>query len=222
MPSTPERWGGQNSPVSSGIGFNRNGNPEIFNLQNLVPGVQYVATIYSVGWDPRAYGRAVTWGAGDDRLSVNEDQFGDGVGIRVSYRYTAPASGYLSISNFPFSTAVGTFHCFGFANYEVNPQAAPLIGVQPVSKASIPGAGAGFYITTGGARPLSFRWMKGGTEIANQTNRTLILSNLVASDLAGYSVSVSNGSGIKLFLARNSKTSARVFIPTATRTDFTG
>ena len=54
MPSTPERWGGQNSPVSSGIGFNRNGNPEIFNLQNLVPGVQYVATIYSVGWDPRA------------------------------------------------------------------------------------------------------------------------------------------------------------------------
>ena len=85
--------------------------------------------------------------------------------------------------------SVGTFHCFGFANYEVNPQAAPLIGVQPVSKASILGAGAGFYITAGGARPLSFRWMKDGNEIANQTNRTLILSNLVAGDLAGYSVS---------------------------------
>ena len=119
-------------------------------------------------------------------------------------------------------TAVGTFHVFGLANYEVNPQAAPLIGIQPVNKASVPGGGAGFYITTGGARPLSFRWMKDGNEIANQTNRTLILSNLVAGDLAGYSVSVSNGSGIKLFLARNSKTSARVFIPTATRTDFTG
>ena len=186
--------GGTSSNLAFGFVFN--GNPEIFNLQNLVPGAQYVATIYSVGWDPRVYGRAVTWTVGNDRLSVNEDQFGDGVGIRVSYAYTAPASGYLTISNFPFSTAVGTFHCFALANYEVNPQTTPLIGVQPANKVSIPGAGAGFYITAGGARPLSFRWMKGGTEIANQTNRTLILSNLAVGDLANYSVSVSNSFGV--------------------------
>ncbi len=185
--------GGSSSNLAHGFVYG--GNPEIFTFENLVPGVDYVATFYSVGWDPRTYGRSATWMTGGDRLSMNEDHFGDGVGIRISHRYTAPASGYFSISNFPFSTAVGTLHIFGAANYEVAPQAAPLIGVQPVSKASIPGGGAGFYTTAGGTRPLSYRWMKDGAEIASQTNRTLILSNLAGGDLAGYSVSVSNASG---------------------------
>lgn len=186
--------GGSSSNLAHGFVYN--GNPEIFTFENLVPGMEYVATFYSVGWDPRTYGRAATWAVGNDRLSMNEDHFGDGVGIRISYRYTAPASGYFSISNFPFSTAVGTLHIFGLANYEANPQTTPLIGLQPANKASIPGGGAGFYITAGGARPLSFRWMKEGVEIANQTNRTLILTNLTTGDLAGYSVSVSNSFGV--------------------------
>ncbi|MEY2408053.1 MAG: hypothetical protein QOF48_723, partial [Verrucomicrobiota bacterium] len=186
--------GGTSSNLA--FGFVYNGNPEIFNLDNLVPGVEYVTTFYSVGWDPRAYGRAVTWTVGNDRLSVNEDQFGDGVGIRISYRYFAPASGYLSISNFPFSAAVGTFHTFALANYEANPQTLPIIGIQPASKASIPSGGVGFYVTAGGARPLDFRWSKGAVEIPGQTNRTLILSNLAAGDLAQYRVSVSNAFGV--------------------------
>lgn len=188
--------GGSSSNLAHG--FVHGGNPGVWNLQNLVPGTEYVAMFYSVGWDAagRAYGGAHTWTVGNDRLSINQDHFGNNVGIRISYRYIAPASGYLTISNVPFSTAVGTFHTYGLANYEVNPQPNPLIGVQPVNKVSIPGGGAGFYITAGGARPLSFRWMKDGVEIANQTNRTLILNNLTTTDLAGYSVSVSNSSGI--------------------------
>jgi hypothetical protein len=182
--------GGSSSNLA--FGFVYNGNPEIINLQNLVPGVEYLTTIYSVGWDPRAYGRAVTWRVGNDMLSVNEDQFGDAVGIRVSYRFIAPATGYLTISNFPFSTAVGTFHVFALANYEVNPQSGPVIGIQPVSKASIPGGGAGFYVTAGGARPLTYQWLKDGAPISNQTNRWLNLNNLTAADIAQYSVAVSN------------------------------
>ncbi len=186
--------GGSSSNLAHGFVYN--GNPEIITFENLVPGMEYVATFYSVGWEARTAGRSATWMAGNDRISVNENHFGDGVGIRISHRYTAPASGYMSISNFPFSTAVGTFHIFGTANYEANPQTTPVIGVQPTSKASIPGAGAGFYITAGGARPLAYRWMKDGVELAGQTNRTLVLSNLTSGDLAGYSVYVSNSFGM--------------------------
>ncbi|HMJ92323.1 MAG TPA: hypothetical protein VK530_21050, partial [Candidatus Acidoferrum sp.] len=177
--------------------FSYAGNPAILAFHNLIPGREYVATFYTIGWDGagKSYGRSVTFAVGEDRLSINQDHFGDNVGTRISYRYTAPASGFMVFSNLPFSTGVGTLHTYGAANYEETSINEPVIGVHPVSKVSLPGSGAGFYVTAGGAGPLSFQWLKDGNAIPARTNRWLNLTNLTASDLAQYSVVVSNGFG---------------------------
>lgn len=188
--------GGGSATLASQFSFN--GNPAVFAFHNLVPGREYVATWYTVGWDAagKTYGRSVTFAAGDDVLSVNQDHFGDNVGTRISYRYVAPSTGFMLFSNIPFSTAVGTLHTYGASNYEVGSSNEPVIGVQPVPKVSLPGSGAGFYVTVGGARPFGYQWLKDGAPISNQTNRWLILTNLTAADLAQYSIVVSNGFGM--------------------------
>src|SRR5436190_10942633 len=129
-----------NVPKTSGGGsailgnqFAYNGNPAVYAFHNLIPGNEYVATFYTVGWDAagKTYGRSVTFSAGDDKLSVNQDHFGENEGIRIMYRYIAPASGFMVISNIPFSTAIGTLHTYGAANYELTSTNEPAIGVQP-------------------------------------------------------------------------------------------
>ena len=188
--------GGGSGTMASQFAFN--GNPAILTFHNLIPGREYVATFYTVGWDAagKTYGRSVTFSAGDDMLSVNQDHFGDNQGTRISYRYIAPASGFMAISNIPLSTTVGSLHTYGASNYEVGATNVPVIGVQPVSKVSLPGSGAGFYVTAGGARPLGFQWLKDGAEMPGQTSRWLLLSNLTVTDLAQYSIVVSNAFGV--------------------------
>jgi hypothetical protein len=193
-----------NVPRSSGGGsailgnqFSYNGNPEVFAFHNLIPGQEYVATWYTVGWDAagKTYGRSVTFSDGEEKLSVNQGHFGENQGIRISYRYVAPSSGFMIISNIPFSTTVGTLHVYGASNYEVTSTNEPAIGVQPVSRESLPGYSANFYVTAAGARPLGYQWYKDGAEMPNQTNRVLVLTNLSAADLAQYSIVVSNAFG---------------------------
>ena len=177
--------------------FSYNGNPAVLVFNNLIPGRQYVASFYTVGWDAlgKVYGRTVTWDAGGDRLTVNQDHFGDNVGTVMSFRYSAPSSGFMVFSNFPLSTTAGTLHTYGAANYEVTSPNGPVIGVQPVNKVSIPGSGAGFYVTAAGAQPLSYQWLKNDAVIPDQINRFLSITNLSAADLAQYSVHVANSFG---------------------------
>ncbi len=177
--------------------FAYNGNPAVLVFNNLIPGREYVSTFYTVGWDAagKVYGRSITWDAGGDRLSVNQNHFGENVGTVMSYRYRAPASGFMVFSNFPFSTTAGTLHTYGAANYEVTSFNEPVIGVQPTNKVSIPGSGAGFYVTTAGAGPLGYQWLKDGVPMPDRTNRFLSITNLGSGDLAQYSVVVTNSFG---------------------------
>jgi hypothetical protein len=188
--------GGGSGTLASQFAYG--GNPAVFAFHNLIPGREYVATWYTVGWDAagKTYGRSVTFAAGDDMISINQDHFGDNQGTRISYRYTAPASGFIVVSNIPFSTAIGTLHTYGASNYEVTSTNEPSIGVQPASKESLPESGAGFYVTAGGASPLGYQWLKDGGVMANQTNRVLLLTNLTGADLASYSVVVANAFGV--------------------------
>ncbi|HEY2825680.1 MAG TPA: kelch repeat-containing protein, partial [Gemmatimonadales bacterium] len=61
--------------------------PEIYVLQNLTVGKKYRASFFSVAFDPS--GRLVDFGAGNDHLTVDQDQFGQGNGIRADYTFTA-------------------------------------------------------------------------------------------------------------------------------------
>jgi hypothetical protein len=85
-------------------------------IDGLLFGHSYVATLYSVGWEDGT--RAATFIAGNDRLTVNQDQFGDNNGIRVSYAFTAAASS-ITLTYVPLQG--NTFHTYGFSNYEVPP-----------------------------------------------------------------------------------------------------
>jgi hypothetical protein len=87
-------------------------------INGLVVGKSYVATIYSVGWDTNG-ARAATFNVGSDRLTVNQDQFGNDNGIRVSYYYTVGSSRSITLTYVPLQGGGQTFHTYGFSNYEL-------------------------------------------------------------------------------------------------------
>ncbi len=120
------------------------GNPGYFSIAGLVPGMEYIATFYSVGWDAPI--RAQTFSYGNDRLTVNQGQFGDNNGIAISYRYVAPANGAITLVQSPTLPA-NSLHLYGFANSEANPQPMPVMGVQPKDQVSRLSSTASFSIT---------------------------------------------------------------------------
>jgi hypothetical protein len=96
--------------------FLYNGAVQSITIDGLVFGKSYVATIYSVGWEDGT--RAATFSVGHDRLTVNQDQFGNNNGLRVSYAFTASGSS-VTLTFVPLQG--NTFHTYGFSNYEVPP-----------------------------------------------------------------------------------------------------
>jgi hypothetical protein len=168
------------------------GIPGIFTIAGLVPGMEYVATFYLVAWEDGF--RAQTFSYGNDRMTINQDQYGNNNGIRVMYRYIAPASGAIQLVQTP-TLPGNTMHLAGFANYEVNSPAMPVIGIQPQSQVVTPQSTVSFRITAGGAQPLSFQWYKGELPLANETNMTLVVSSITENDLGPYYVVVTNPNG---------------------------
>ena len=168
------------------------GNPGQFVIGDLVPGLEYIATFYSCTWEVGQ--RTQTFSYGDDRMTINQDQFGDKQGIRISYRYIAPPIGAITLTQTPLLPA-GTFHTYGFANCEAKGNPSPVMGLQPRSQVSTPGSTATFSVTVGGTPPLALQWLKDGNPLTGQTNRFLTLSNVGDADLGGYCVVATNANG---------------------------
>ena len=72
---------------------------------------------------------------------------------------------------------------------------APAIAVQPAALNRFKGESASFVALATGSLPLSYQWLKNGTNVAGGTNFTLTLNNLQPGDTAGYSLTVSNAAG---------------------------
>jgi hypothetical protein len=102
-----------------------NGTSGALTLDGLVPGSQYLLSLFGV--DPDASGiRTIQFtGNGGQKISVNEDSVGQGNGIVVSYQYTASPSGTVTITD----TAImnSTFNWYGFANRELEGPALQII-----------------------------------------------------------------------------------------------
>jgi hypothetical protein len=124
-------WGPAGSLPISGGSFNLaaqfvyNGNPETLTLRALSPGQQYELSLYA--W---AFGgpgdRIQTFSAGTDQRAIDQHTFGTtgNNGIRITYAYTADASGTLTVNITPL-VAGNTFHFSGFANREVTAAPSP-------------------------------------------------------------------------------------------------
>jgi hypothetical protein len=72
---------------------------------------------------------------------------------------------------------------------------APLFVQQPVSRTNVVGSTATFSVVAGGSVPLNYQWKRNGTSIPGATAATLSLPNVYFTDVANYSVQVSNGVG---------------------------
>ncbi len=168
---------------------------ENLTLLGLVPGVEYVATVYSVGFDARSYARAGTFSVGSDRMTVNQDEFDNNGGIRISHRYVADASGSVTIG-IAASDAASTLHLYGISNYELASTNAPVVYRQPRAAQWV---GAGTDVTlhgfTGGVGPLFYQWRRNGVDLDGATNANLTLAAVTTAEAGTYTLVVSNTLG---------------------------
>ena len=167
-------------------------------LQGLTAGTEYVMTVYSVGFDPPSLGsRWATFNVGDDYLTVNQDQYDNNSGIRISYRYTADASGTMTFKYAPLVPANVSIHTYGFSNRKaVSANEAPTISAQPKSVIVSPDLAVSFNVVAVGVPPPAYQWRFKGAVIDGATDATLSLPAVTAANAGGYNVVVSNVAGV--------------------------
>ncbi|HEY0548793.1 MAG TPA: immunoglobulin domain-containing protein, partial [Verrucomicrobiae bacterium] len=178
---------------SAGIAsqFIYGGPVQVITLSGLQPGTEYVASIFGVGFDVRAYGRSATFNVGTDRMTINLDHFGNDQGIIVSYRYVADASGSIVLTYTPTDSA-STFHTYAVAN-RVAVDSIPIIGVQPMNTFTAIGTITTLVVgLSAGSLPLYYQWQLDGVDLLGETNSTLVLTNLNAYSSSNYRVVVTN------------------------------
>jgi WD40 repeat protein/serine/threonine protein kinase len=78
---------------------------------------------------------------------------------------------------------------------EVQAADSPVIRVQPVSRTTTEGRTVTFGVSAAGAPTLSYQWRDGADSLPGQTNSTLTLASITASDAGDYSVVVANTLG---------------------------
>lgn len=91
--------------------------PTIVNLHNLIVGETYRTSFFSVGWE--GVGRLVDFGSGLDHLTVDQDQYGQGNGVRVDYIFTATSADQTISIDAADSTK--TWHLHAVTLVEVQP-----------------------------------------------------------------------------------------------------
>jgi hypothetical protein len=86
---------------------------------------------------------------------------------------------------------------------------APTITQQPASQTAWMGSQLTLQVTAGGAAPMTFQWLKGGSNLPGATARSLGISNACRADCGTYAVRVSNPGGAVL----SSNANLRVLVP---------
>ncbi len=167
-------------------------------LQGLTPGIEYVATIFSVGWeDPSVGQRWATFSAGADYLTLNQDQFLNDNGILISHRYTADASGTMTIKFAPLVPANVSFHVYAFCNREaVSRFVAPVINAQPRAMIVSPDLPVTFNVAATGVPTPMYQWRFNGIDIPNATDAAYPIAAVAAGNAGAYDVVLSNRAGM--------------------------
>lgn len=137
--------------------FVYNGNPGSLTLRALKPNRKYLLSLYSVGWEG-PNNRWITFTQGSERLTFDQDAFGDNAGNRISLAYTSDADGNATINLIPLSDA--TFHIYGMSNRETTlpVNEAPIAIAHPAGARVITGS---TYTMSGAATGLpapTYQW----------------------------------------------------------------
>lgn len=173
------------------------GNYQSVTIQGLTPGKEYVATLYTVGWeDPSLTIRWATFTAGDDHLTINQDMnYNDG-GTTISYRYTADDTGSVTLKFVPISPNNVSIHIYGFSNREaVASNVAPVIAVQPQNVTVAQGLSATFGVVASGLPIPTYQWRFKGANINGATSASYTIASAGTADAGDYDVVISNAAG---------------------------
>jgi alpha-tubulin suppressor-like RCC1 family protein len=73
---------------------------------------------------------------------------------------------------------------------------APLLVIQPKSRAGYVGRSASFSVVADGSRPLRYQWRFNGANVIWETSSTLTLNPVATNQFGSYSVSISNAFGV--------------------------
>lgn len=173
------------------------GDYQRITITNLTPGTEYVATIYSAGWeDPTTSARWATVSVGEDRLTINQDQYSNNNGIKFSYRYTADANGAVVLNIAPVNPVNVSIHVYGFSNREAESRnVKPSIAAQPVSYTVAQGLPIDLKVAAAGFPAPTFQWRKNGGNIGSATTDTFHIEAASGADVGEYDVIVANSVG---------------------------
>jgi hypothetical protein len=168
-------------------------------IQGLTPGKEYIATLYTVAFeDPGPGVRWATYSVGEDRLTINQDQFRNNNGMTIAYRYVADASGSVTLRIAPLQPANMSIHIYGFSNREATtPNYVPIIVAQPQDQRVAQGGPAIFRVTAAGLPEPTYQWRFNGTAIPDATTASLTLPAVADTDAGNYDVVVRNSMGAR-------------------------
>lgn len=176
--------GGLVFAVANGVIYKFEADNSVTNLGNGTyvsaagPRVAYFGNTSSLSqWNDGSVQTVLTSGRLVDGRIVSQILAADGQGddVAVLLKFTDNSEGIFLVSG-PLS-------------------GSPLISTQPVDFNAIDNGNAAFYVTGAGQGPLSFQWLKNGVLLGNQTNASLLFTNVNGADLAGYSVVINNLNG---------------------------
>ncbi len=175
------------------------GSYQSITMEGLTPGTEYIATIYTVGWEaPSPTVRWATFSVGEDRMTLNQDELGNDAGLRISYRYTADATGTATLRIAPVNPANMSIHVYGFSNREaVSRNVAPEIMENPRGTTVAQGESVSFSVVATGIPAPSYQWRRNGSNIAGATEAVYTIPAIGPGDAGSYDVVVSNSMGSK-------------------------
>jgi hypothetical protein len=196
-------WGGTGGPAGAGVSVGMNGIavieqadgyvPSLLTYANSLNGWVHVAVVYS-NKQPTLYvnGVDVATGLTSTRTFVYPSKNLGGNTLPPWQSY-GPYQGLLdevSIYNRALSAAeVAAIYNAGSGGK--CPVPITIIS-QPVSQTNLVGTTATFSVGASGTGPLSYQWFFGASPLSQQTNSTLVLSNVQPGQAGNYSVAVTN------------------------------
>jgi hypothetical protein len=201
-------YGELNAEAGAGVSVGTNGIcivesapyylPSVLNYSNSINGWTHVAVVYA-DKQPALYvnGVYVATGSVSARTFVYPSKDLGGA-TSAPYNTYGPYEGLLdevSIYNRALTAAeIMAIYNAGSAGKCFTPT-PPLITSQPVSLTNYTGTTAIFSMTAISSGPLSYQWFFGTNSLNQQTNPTLILTNVQLAQSGNYSVTVSNSAG---------------------------
>ena len=173
--------------------------PSMLNYTNFLSGWVHVAVVY-VNKQPTLYVNGVNVATGvtsTETFVYPSKDFGGATD--VPYNSYGPYYGLLdevSIYNRVLTpTEIEAIYCAGSSGKCLLPTTLPIITVQPVSQTNWAGALVLFSVSASSAVPIAYQWFFGTNAINQQTNSTLILTNVQPGQSGSYMVLVSNIAG---------------------------